>query len=139
MKSIKFLAILLILFSSKDVFSQNKPKLLNKPKVYFKKVKFLNTNINFDNFEAKKPCVGMVMFINVSKQPLVIKETTQDCGCFTVDIESKTVQPGEKGILKYTISSPSIGNFNKKSFIFFEGINTPVPITITGIFINKRA
>lgn len=140
MKPTKLITILITVFSLLIVsegFSQKKPKEISQPKVFFNKVKFLNTNVNFDNFVAGKSCVGLIMFINISDQPLRIRETTQDCSCYTVAIQSKVIQPGEKGIINYTLSNPSFGKLNKKSFIFFDNINTPVPITITGTFISK--
>lgn len=124
----------LILFSINLLYAQSKPI---ESKVYFNRAKFLNTEIHFNKFKPYKDCVGLVMFINISKKTLRIKEITHESESVQVKMKSQTIRRNKKGILTFLIKNPPPGEFKEVSYLFFEGISDPVPIHITGTFITQ--
>lgn len=112
------------------------PKTGNN-KVFGGKANFLMTDIHFNNFKAYEDCVGLILFINVSKKTLNIKAVTQEYESIIVDVRSQKVPPGGKGILTYTLKSPEPGKFLSSSLIFFKQFNEPVKINISGNFVTN--
>jgi len=121
---------LLVMLWSIAVTAQKKsdPKIIGK-------AKFLMTEVNFNNLPANKPYVGLIMFINVSKEPLTILEINNECSCFTASPREKVIYPNEKGIITYKVDNPPKGSLRKKSFIRFKEMKEPVGIVIRGSFI----
>ena len=125
------LLFFLVFFSAQGISAQT----VNSASIYENKVKFLMTRIDLKALKAGKDYVGLIMFINVSKRPLKIKEINNECSCFSASPDKRTIMPGEKGVITYTFKRPQKGAINKKSFIFFNEIKSPVPIVISGNFI----
>lgn len=126
------LIITIVLFSINLSFGQSN---IGVTKVFAGKAKFLMTEINFNNFKALKSCIGLIMFINVSKKTLNITGVTKEFGNMIIDIRSQKIKPNGKGILTYTLIKPSPGKFTSNSLIFFKEFNDPVNIAIKGNFL----
>ena len=121
---------LLVMLWSVTVFGQKKsdPKIIGK-------AKFLMTEVNFKDLPANKPYVGLIMFINISEEPLTILEINNECSCFSASPRERIVYPNEKGVITYKVDNPPKGTIRKKSFIRFKEMKEPVGIIIRGRFI----
>ena len=71
-------------------------------------------------------------FTNKGKAPIVLNDVKASCGCTVPEWTRTPVAPGEKGSIKVTYNTNSIGAFTKSITVNSNAINSPLVLIIKG-------
>jgi hypothetical protein len=95
-------------------------------------VKFKKLNHNFGEIEYKKPVSFNFQFQNLSKTNLTIYKVITGCGCTSPEYTDTPIQPNKFGFIKVNYNSSNYGDFEKDITVYFEELENPITLTITG-------
>ena len=76
-------------------------------------------------------------FTNKGKAPIVLNDVKASCGCTVPEWTRTPVAPGQKGKIKVTYNTNTVGAFNKSITVNSNAKNSPVVLMIKGIVTAK--
>lgn len=76
-------------------------------------------------------------FANNGKAPIVLNNVKASCGCTVPEWTRTPVAPGQKGSIKVTYNTNTVGAFNKSITVNSNAKNSPVVLMIKGIVTAK--
>jgi Protein of unknown function (DUF1573) len=68
---------------------------------------------DFGKIELRKDAKHEFTFINLSEQPVVLKNVKSSCGCTVTDYDRKPILPGKEGSVSVTYDAKRTGPFKK--------------------------
>jgi hypothetical protein len=71
-------------------------------------------------------------YTNIDARPAVIEFANAECGCTQPEYDQKPILKGQKGSIKVTYTSPTVGAFRKKVNVKFAGQKLPAELVIEG-------
>lgn len=79
-------------------------------------------------------------FVNIGKEPLIVKGVKASCGCTTPNWPKEPIMPGETGIITATYNSKGRpGNFNKAITITSNAVTPTKRLFIKGTVLRDEA
>lgn len=78
------------------------------------------------------------VFKNKGKAPIILNDVRASCGCTVPEWTRTPVAPGEKGSIKVTYNTNSVGAFTKTITVNSNAINNPVVLIIKGTVTAKQ-
>lgn len=98
-----------------------------------------NAEIQFSSHEHDFGELGLTQkssyqfsFSNPGATPLLIQHVKTSCGCTVPVWPQKPIKPGEKAEITIDYDSSHPGRFHKTISVFYNGINSPVTLSIKG-------
>jgi hypothetical protein len=73
---------------------------------------------------------------NKGNRPLVISRMETDCGCTTVDAQTRTVSPGERFTISLTYDARLLGHFQKQVAVYTNATDEPVFLKMRGVVLE---
>jgi hypothetical protein len=96
------------------------------------KIKFDNETYEFGEIPYGKDASKSINFKNVGKYPLQIEKIKSSCGCTVLRFEQKKIEPNHFGEFEVFYDANAIGRFKKSIYVYYNGLDSPSKITITG-------
>ena len=124
MKQIVYLMVFFVLIGSG---CRNKTIVKGDAVIYFPK-----TEHDFGLIEFQKPVTYKFEFSNTGKTPLIINDVRPSCGCTAAEWTKTVIKPEEKGFISVEFDAASLGVFIKQVTVYYNGIGSPVYLTIKG-------
>ncbi len=100
-------------------------------------VKFDKAAHNFGKLTKGVHKSVIFTYTNMDARPAVIEFANAECGCTQPEYDQKPILKGQKGSIKVTYTSPTVGAFRKKVNVKFAGQKLPLELTIEGEVIQK--
>jgi hypothetical protein len=97
------------------------------------KFKFNSETVDLGKAKVGNPVTATFTFTNTSNEDLVIETVTPGCGCTKSDYTKEPIKPGKTGTITATYNAATVGNFSKKVYVKFLGIDKQQELTIIGI------
>lgn len=97
------------------------------------KFKFNSETVDLGKAKVGNPVTATFTFTNTSNEDLVIETVTPGCGCTKSDYTKEPIKPGKTGSITATYNAAQVGNFSKKVYVKFLGIEKQQELTIIGI------
>ncbi len=95
--------------------------------------KFNSESVDLGQPKVGNPVTATFTFTNTSDEDLVIETVTPGCGCTKSDYTKEPIKPGKTGTITATYNAATVGNFTKKVYVKFLGIDQQQELTITGV------
>lgn len=95
-------------------------------------VKFDKVEHDFGNIAYGGPGAYEFKFKNTGKEPLIINNCQQSCGCTTPVCPKEPIRPGGTGVIKVQYDTKRPGPFNKTVTVSSNAKNGNVVLTIKG-------
>ncbi len=121
MKILSFIVLVLIVASCHQTVVNNDAS-----------IEFENTEYNYGKMEINGNGIYAFKFSNSGNTPLIIRNVTTSCGCTVPEWPKKPVKPGETASLKVNYDTSKPGVFRKTITVFFNGVDSPVVLSIRG-------
>jgi len=94
--------------------------------------KFSSETVNLGKPKVNNPVTATFTFTNTSNEDVVIETVTPGCGCTKSDYTKEPIKPGKTGTITATYNAAAVGNFTKKVYVKFLGIDQQQELTIMG-------
>jgi len=95
--------------------------------------KFNSESVDLGKPKVGNPVTATFTFTNTSSEDLVIETVTPGCGCTKSDYTKEPVKPGKTGTITATYNAAAVGNFTKKVYVKFLGVDQQQELTIMGV------
>lgn len=95
--------------------------------------KFSSETVDLGKPKVGNPVTATFTFVNTSKEDLVIETVTPGCGCTKSDYTKEPIKPGKSGTITATYNAAAVGNFTKKVYVKFLGVDQQKELTIMGV------
>lgn len=95
-------------------------------------IAFPNTELDLGKLEYEHPKTVSFDVINPGETPLVIFDVKTSCGCTVPSWDKKPIKPGKQGSIEVTYDSDFPGRFKKTIAVFYNGVNSPDTLVISG-------
>ncbi len=95
--------------------------------------KFNSEAVDLGKPKVGNPVTATFTLTNISKEDLVIESVTPGCGCTKSDYTKEPIKPGKTGTITATYNAAVPGNFTKKVYVKFLGIDQQQELTIQGV------
>lgn len=95
--------------------------------------KFASETVDLGKPKVGNPVTATFTFTNTSNEDLVIETVTPGCGCTKSDYTKEPIKPGKTGTITATYNAAAVGNFTKKVYVKFLGVDQQQELTIMGI------
>ncbi len=95
--------------------------------------KFSSESVDLGKPKVGNPVTATFTLTNISKEDLVIESVTPGCGCTKSDYTKEPIKPGKTGTITATYNAAVPGNFTKKVYVKFLGIDQQQELTIQGV------
>ncbi len=128
LSSIAFLLIAAGISRAQEVTT---PAPVNNPNAA--EITFTEDVFDFGTLKQGADCMHDFVYHNTGKEPLIISNCQQSCGCTTPLCPKDPVKPGMTGIVKVKYDSNRVGPFTKTVTITSNAKNSPKVITIKGM------
>lgn len=94
--------------------------------------KFNSETVDLGKPKVNNPVTATFTFVNTSKEDVVIETVTPGCGCTKSDYTKEPIKPGKTGTITATYNAAAVGNFTKKVYVKFLGIDQQQELIIMG-------
>ncbi len=94
--------------------------------------KFSSETVDLGKPKVNNPVTATFTFTNTSNEDVVIETVTPGCGCTKSDYTKEPIKPGKTGTITATYNAAAVGNFTKKVYVKFLGIDQQQELTIMG-------
>ena len=95
--------------------------------------KFSSETVDLGKPKVNNPVTATFTFTNTSNEDVVIETVTPGCGCTKSDYTKEPIKPGKTGTITATYNAAAVGNFTKKVYVKFLGIDQQQELTIMGV------
>ncbi len=95
--------------------------------------KFSSETVDLGKPKVNNPVTATFTFTNTSNEDVVIETVTPGCGCTKSDYTKEPIKPGKAGTIIATYNAAAVGNFTKKVYVKFLGIDQQQELTIMGV------
>lgn len=102
-------------------------------------IKFVKTEHDFGTIKQGGPSDCEFKFTNTGKEPLVLENCQQSCGCTTPSCPKEPVLPGKSSVIKVHYDSNRVGPFTKTVSVSSNAKSGTVVLTIKGTVEAKPA
>lgn len=100
--------------------------------------KFENETINYGKIAKGSDKVRVFKFTNVGNSPLIIEKIQSACGCTIPEKPEEPILPGEKGEIKVSYDTNTVGGFSKMISIYSNAKTARKVIKIKGFVTNEK-
>ena len=95
--------------------------------------KFSSETVDLGKPKVNNPVTATFTFTNTSNEDVVIETVTPGCGCTKSDYTKEPIKPGKTGTITATYNAAAVGNFTKKVYVKFLGIDQQQELIIMGV------
>lgn len=101
---------------------------------------WLETSWEFGTIaETAGPAQGHVRMVNTTGAPLTIERVKTTCGCTSASWPESPVQPGDTATISFAYNPAGRpGHIDKRLKVYFEGLEAPREIRLTGLVIPSE-
>jgi hypothetical protein len=73
------------------------------------------------------------VFKNISDSIQIITNVKAKCGCSSTEWTQEPLKKNKKGHIQIKYDTKIVGRFTKSIYVFFQGENQPIKLTISGV------
>ena len=128
----KSLVIMLMVFLTSLSIQAQEKAVVSQDSIVFE-----NTTHDYGTIVQGSDGTCVFNFTNKGKAPIVLNDVKASCGCTVPEWTRTPVVPKQKGTIKVTYNTNTVGAFTKSITVNSNAVNTPVVLIIKGVVTAK--